>query len=205
MSQLDPTGLYRLHSRAKTRGGICFAEEYRGLKQKYLWQCAFGHTFEARGDHIVLRRSWCPHCAIKENRLHDGIYRLSDAAAARGGECLSRRYQGMSATYRWRCAQGHEWRMTGASLMHHGVWCGRCRPRGRQLDPSRLVLLQQFAARFGGECLADTYRGMHRRHEWRCAQGHVWRGRPEYMFAEEKWCARCRAEERKAARAGPLT
>jgi len=198
MSQMDPTGLYRLHSSAKTRGGICFARKYRGLRQKYHWRCSYGHTWWARGDHIVLRRSWCPECVDYRNLPSDGLDKLQAAAALRGGECLSTRYDGLAAIYRWRCENGHKWHAVGSGLIFQGTWCQKCRVPGRPIDPKRLSLLQEAAADFGGECLSDSYHGMRRHYRWRCARGHEWQAQAEYVVGQRQWCARCRAEDRAA-------
>lgn len=48
---------------ARSRGGQCLSDEYRGSQQKHRWRCANGHEWEARPDNIRNSGSWCPRCA----------------------------------------------------------------------------------------------------------------------------------------------
>ena len=144
----------------------------------------------------MLRRSWCPECVDYRNLPPDGLEKLQAAAAARGGACLATRYEGVDAVYPWRCEKGHEWSAPASRLMYQGTWCQKCCTLGRPIDPTRLALLQETAARYGGECLSDSYHGMRKRYQWRCEMGHEWRALAEYVVGQERWCARCRADDR---------
>lgn len=55
--------LERLQAVARERGGACLSESYSGSQVRLRWRCAEGHTWEARPDNVVNRRSWCPICA----------------------------------------------------------------------------------------------------------------------------------------------
>lgn len=46
---------------ASRRGGSCLSKKYVNSDTKILWQCAKGHVWEARPDHVK-RGSWCPIC-----------------------------------------------------------------------------------------------------------------------------------------------
>jgi len=106
---------------ASMRGGLCLSDNYRGSRTKLLWQCEQGHRWRAVPGRIK-RGSWCPACARNQKlKLED--YRA--LAAARGGNCLSKRYANNDSKLRWRCANGHEWYATGSSV-RRGSWCPRC-------------------------------------------------------------------------------
>lgn len=61
----DPTlksySLKDMQELAKSRGGQCMSTEYKDIKSKLKWKCAFGHEWEATPKlHLV--GHWCPEC-----------------------------------------------------------------------------------------------------------------------------------------------
>lgn len=50
-----------------------------------------------------------------------------EAAQAKGGQCLSETCGGSQEKLRWRCAEGHEWLATLASVRNLKTWCPHCR------------------------------------------------------------------------------
>jgi hypothetical protein len=65
---------------------------------------------------IDLRSAWSP----------DSLGRLNAAASARGGQCLSTQYLGLSVKYWWECSAGHTWEALGSSIVHRKSWCPQC-------------------------------------------------------------------------------
>jgi hypothetical protein len=47
---------------ANNRGGKCLSKNYKNNRTLLQWQCAEGHRWEAKPDHIV-RGRWCPQCS----------------------------------------------------------------------------------------------------------------------------------------------
>jgi hypothetical protein len=47
---------------ARERGGRCLSKKYVNLQQKLLWQCKYGHTWEAVPPSIM-HGTWCPECS----------------------------------------------------------------------------------------------------------------------------------------------
>lgn len=47
---------------AEERGGKCLSDAFNTTRQKLIWQCNKGHTWEAIPDTVVNRGSWCPTC-----------------------------------------------------------------------------------------------------------------------------------------------
>lgn len=52
-----------LQSLAKSRGGKCLSDAYRGQARKHRWQCREGHEWDATPNSLK-NGSWCPHCHI---------------------------------------------------------------------------------------------------------------------------------------------
>lgn len=133
------------------RGGRCLAADYTVGRRSYAFECAQGHRWEAEG-HEILRRSWCPVCARSEQnaaRLDpQGLGHLRAAAQAKGGQCLTADYRRQAATYRFRCASGHEWQTTGQNVLN-GTWCRRCAGEARRSLSLAGVREQGHAAHVG--------------------------------------------------------
>lgn len=119
---------------------------------------------------------------------------LSKLAAARGGRCLSERYEGALTPLLWKCSAGHVWRATPHSV-RQGHWCGRCANERRKL---KLETLRGIAAARGGACLARAYANSQTRVRWRCAEGHEWLAIPNAV-KRGAWCLACYRERKRAA------
>lgn len=98
--------------RLEQRGVVCLESDYLGPLVRHRLRCKFGHSWSPKG-HGVLEGRGCPSCAkarVAVMNMHaDGLERLCEAAAKRGGRCLSDRYSGVDADYEWACAKGHSW------------------------------------------------------------------------------------------------
>ena len=51
---------------------------------------------------------------------------LAEAARYRGGAYLEEEAKGIYAPVRWKCASGHEFRMSVNAVLHGGHWCPEC-------------------------------------------------------------------------------
>lgn len=91
--------------------------------KKLRWRCAEGHTFSATVE--VARQRGCARCARKEAIRQDGIARLRELAAARGGRWIESEYTGSLAKYEFECANHHRF----TKHIHHAEkhWCGQCK------------------------------------------------------------------------------
>lgn len=49
---------------AESRGGKCLSDEYCGLTKHLLWECPFGHQWNATPNNVKNHGSWCPHCHV---------------------------------------------------------------------------------------------------------------------------------------------
>lgn len=116
---------------AEERGGKCLSRRYAGYHSCLRWRCSCGHEWEATFASVKWG-TWCSVCAIakrvnnrKGKTARVGLERLREIARQRGGECLSTTYRNRKTPMRWKCAKGHVWETTYASI-HNGTWCPSC-------------------------------------------------------------------------------
>lgn len=183
-------GLERLQRAACEHGGECLSDTYAGLRQRYSFRCSQGHEWHTVGNE-VLRGAWCITCArMLKNKAAlapDGLERLHRIARERGGECLSNAYLGRVGKYRFRCAKGHEWEVSG-NMFFLGSWCRACSAEKRLLG---IDVAHQAAAAKGGLCLSTTYQNSSpAKLTWQCDRGHVW-GACLSMVRRGHWCPQC--------------
>jgi len=203
-----------MHESSQAVGVACLDTTWHGSQHLYRFRCEHGHE-SSRSVSAQRRRPDCPICTRERNgqaRLKtDNLAWFADYARFRGGRCLSTVYLGARASYRLRCAQGHEWETPGTSL-YAGKWCGVCavaamqgRPlseaahrqaRLAKLLPDGLERLQDMAHEWGGECLSPEYLGTGLKHRFRCAKGHEWEA-VGYSILNGLWCAQCRNDARR--------
>lgn len=182
-----PLTLEEMQSLAASRGGKCLSKKYVDLQTPLRWRCAQGHVWKARPNNVKpvgydKRGQWCPVCArASPLRLED----MRELARARGGECLSKRYENSYTPIAWRCAKGHVWRAK-AGQVRSGSWCPTCAhsPKYNIQD------MRELARTRGGECLSKKYTGIVMHLRWRCAHGHVWRAVPANV-RNGTWCPVC--------------
>ena len=181
---------------ARKRGGNCLAEEYCGGKSKILWKCAKGHTWKAKPDNIKTGK-WCPYCAKRPPINIDDVRVL---AKARGGQCLSTRYENALAMLRFRCAKGHVWQ-TNENRLQQGRWCPVC-GRQRAAEQRRrysIADMRKTAEERCGKCLSENYVSVSTALHWQCSDGHHWFAMPANV-KRGTWCPTCAG--RKAVSSG---
>jgi hypothetical protein len=179
--------LAELQRTAEKRGGKCLATEYVGMLAKYTWECEKGHHWTTTANSIR-NGTWCPHCANEERRAVTGttLADLKATAKERSGKCLSRKFKGVTAKYRWQCEHGHKWTARYSSI-RDGSWCLLC---AKSHEVLTIEDLQQTAKSRLGSCLSPEYLGYHAKHLWRCSAGHIWRARAGAV-RYGSWCPKC--------------
>jgi hypothetical protein len=186
---------------AQSNGGECLSKRYLNLTTPLKWRCAQGHVWKATPGMVKpsgyqQRGTWCPECA---NAPRYGIGDMRELAASRGGTCLSSVYVNNDTPLEWSCAKGHRWHATPNSIRPYsqktrGTWCPVCAVENRKLT---IELMRAIAQERGGECLSKHYVNSRTPLEWRCAQGHTWRARPNHVkpYGPQKrgsWCPQCK-------------
>lgn len=122
---------------------------------------------------------------------NDPLEELQKLAKAKGGSCLSPTYITRSIKLSWRCTEGHEWRALPSDIKK-GQWCPKCGVK-RRSETQRLPIkaMHALAKQRGGTFLSELYAGMHIKHRWKCALGHVWEAKPGNIKYRRSWCPVC--------------
>jgi len=181
--------LESLRELARSRGGECLAEDYRGVRHALRWRCELGHTWDAT-PHLIKHGSWCPHCAGNARGDLQGLQAL---AQERGFLCLATAYVNAATKVPWRCPEGHTWVATPIKIKA-GTSCPKC-PRTATKRPSLtfaelLALVREQAGHLSLE-LPDATRVPGRTEvELRCVFGHVWTTSVAYL-RRGHWCPHC--------------
>ena len=179
--------LARVRERLAESGHELLDAEWRGWNAPYRFRCAHGHEAVRSGSHASRFLIDCPMCRDIER-----LARLQEIARKAGGECLSERYAGRSAMYRFRCGLGHEFEARFSKIVE-GTWCRRCaslKHNEAVRDPNGLERLQKLARLRGGKCLSHTYTRLADKYHFRCANGHEWRTSGQEV-ARGGWCGLC--------------
>ncbi|MGC5809813.1 hypothetical protein, partial [Ralstonia pseudosolanacearum] len=187
--------LARLQQIARQAGGECLSTSYSNNSAMYRFRCRLGHEFETRSAGVMAGK-WCRRCADirlgEVSRDPEGLARIQEAARKRGGQWLSQPYTRIRDTYRFRCAEGHEW-MASGSMVVQGKWCRLCANKARgeaSLRKDGLDELRRIAQGHGGQCLAHRYAGSRARYRFRCVQGHEWETYA-VTITQGAWCPTC--------------
>ena len=169
----------RLQRIVAKRGGTILPPGFTSYKASLRCRCKTGHTWRATPEGIDTG-VWCRTCELDELNAS-----LRKVAKRRGGSVLTKRCQKAIEKARFRCAQGHEFRLKTFELRHR--WCPRCNSSAA-LTMDRLHLA---ARERGGECLAPARGDVLPKLPWRCGEGHEWKADPHSVIAGS-WCPICR-------------
>ena len=122
---------------------------YRSALLPLRWRCAEGHEWEANLNNIRNQGTWCRRGGLKML----SIDHAHQAAASRGGRCLSKDYVNCRSPLIWQCAEGHEWTATLTNVRNSGSWGPACAGK----LPLSIEIAVQVAESRGGVCLSKKY------------------------------------------------
>ncbi|CAK0789306.1 unnamed protein product [Prorocentrum cordatum] len=183
-------GLLAARQAAVSRGGQCLSRSYQDCMVPLKWQCSKGHQWSATLHSIRNGNSWCPHCAKNARPTLDDAIR---AAVARGGLCLSTRYNDSRSALQWQCEHGHTFWMRLGGVRSEGKWCPSCVRASK--DVQFLQLATHVATSRGGQCLGIACRsGLVV--TWKCGKGHQWHARLNNVL-KGTWCPSCSVARRR--------
>ena len=174
---------------AENKGGKCLSETFHGVTEKYKWQCAEGHVWDASFHNIKNSGTWCPECAIMESsqkRIKYSIDDLKTIAIAKEGLCLSEKFINIKSKYLWKCKSGHEWLASFDNILNNNRWCPDCAKN----HLGSIEEMQEMANKRGGICLSNKYINSKSKLEWTCAEGHKWQAIPS-LIIRGAWCPKC--------------
>lgn len=178
--------LEAMKSIAKERGGECLSKEYINSITKIQFKCSEGHSW-MMPPHSIQSGQWCPKCGIKKRteKRKTPIAVFHKIAKQNGGKLLSDNYINGHTKLLWQCRKGHQWRATGAMVVHAESWCPYCQGMYKNIKD-----MQDLAAKRGGKCLSKKYINTSTKLKWQCSKGHIWKSAPNNVISN-CWCPTC--------------
>ena len=136
----------------------------------------------------------------------DRLIELKDLLSAKKITVLSNAWMGVGAEYELRCEVcGEEWTARGNAFFNRRrvAGCDFCNRRN-QGEKFKLGIdsLKEFASKFSGELLSDTYVQRLWTYKWRCVSGHEFEANFNNMVFRNQFCPEC--EERTTKTKGTL-
>ncbi|RHZ46208.1 hypothetical protein Glove_629g21 [Diversispora epigaea] len=144
---------------ACNRGGECLSERYIN-----------GHEWSAKLSRVKNDKTWCPICAVENQRTRT-IEDMKKFAIKKGGSCLATEYINMHDPLEWQCKEGHRGRLQQIIFL--------------------MVLAQNIAQERGGKCLSTKYVNSEFPMLWSCVKGHEWTTPFARIKNKGRWCAQC--------------
>lgn len=154
-------------------------------------ECYF--HFESR------RRAKAPMCSVpgcSKRQAHSGLCVAHYARLRKHGELGASVVRDRSPWHRGsvckaddcdRPARGKGLCYLHASRVRNGVALHKELPKLVSLTD-----LQMLAESHGGKCLSEAYDNAHKRHQWQCAKGHLWKASWSSVRYSDTWCPICR-------------
>lgn len=140
---------------------------------------------------------------MRGNVNNHGTYTIDEMrqlAKDRGGECKSKRYEGLLKPLDWRCDKGHEFSRAPVTMVYSESFCPQCAQK-RRVQKRKLSIqdAHTIAKERGGKCLSSTYIDNHSKLTWECSCGNHW----EAALSSIKtgaWCPVCANNRRRKIR-----
>lgn len=126
----------------------------------------------------------------KPRRTHN-LPEFIKYARKKGGVCLSRKYTNYTTPLRFRCKEGHVFRLPADKILNRGSWCWLCYHKNSHKTFLDIREISRLARNKGGRCLSKVYRGANHPMRFRCKQGHEWVATPNGLIYRGRWCAAC--------------
>lgn len=135
----------QLQAVAKSRGGECLSKEWAGWQAEYRFWCKRCNQKWKAYPQGIFEGGFCKKCAMrtwwKKNRTKQSakflarnrhlLTKLKMIARAKGGKCLSRKWEGVLKSYQFECGKcGRVWQ-TRPGKIFTGRWCLSCALRRR--------------------------------------------------------------------------
>jgi hypothetical protein len=153
------------HNLAESRGFKFLSNEFKGVLNKYNWECSKGHVWVGRFSSIQGGQG-CPNCAgLKPKTMQD----VHDLAEMRGFKFLSTEYKNANSNYLWGCSKGHKW-----SAKYNNIQRGYGCPDCAGLRLKNIQDAQDLAERKGLRFLSNEFENTKTKYLWGCSHGHEW-------------------------------
>lgn len=171
---------------ARERKGKCLATSYIDNATPVMWECEYGHQWEASPNSIQ-SGSWCRECGTNSSRekRRTSLEEIQEMARKRNGIFLEGNYENASAKVEWQCENGHTF-IQSISAVQQGSWCTKCTGTSNHT----IAVLQEKAEQLNGICLSTEYHGNRGKHLFQCENGHVWLATANKALSGS-WCHIC--------------
>jgi len=131
---------------AASKGGRLLSEFWINSKQKYEWECSFGHSWTATWASVGTTGTWCPICAGQTPRSID---ELRKTAEERGGKLITTEYVGTeNSKYEFECSLGHRFENRFRHIVDRNQWCPICSKGSKSEEVARTHFEQIFGLPF---------------------------------------------------------
>ena len=169
--------------------GLCLATAYVNNHTKMLWQCKFGHQWEAHWNSIKDIGSWCPKCKYEQQVLNQkaDIIELQEFAKNKNGKLISTEYVNAHAPVMWECDKLHKWEAKWNNIKGQNQWCPYC---FGNLKPN-ISELQEYAKIKNGKLISTTYINSSDKMLWECKELHKWEATWHNIKDRNSWCPVC--------------
>jgi hypothetical protein len=144
----------RLLNTVAARGGTLIVDSYRGWTEPCDFQCAEGHSFTRKAQHIIAGY-WCPSCSRRQKRT---TRLMENGWIVVGGDA------GGDDPIDVVCSAGHTIRRRPASLM-----LGRCNACSKRASDATT---RDIGRSLGFTHVARLDKGRGNIHAWVCRKGH---------------------------------
>ncbi len=166
-----------------------------GVSRKMPWRCGAGHEWAATVASRA-KGAGCPICSGA--RALPGFNDLATTHPELVSEALfdtTTVRPGSTETRPWRCARGHEWRMSPHHRTAQGQGCPYC--ANRRVLPGFNDLATTHPE-LADEALFDATTvtfGSQKPRLWRCAKGHEWQAPPAGRTISGEGCPVCAGKQ----------
>lgn len=162
--------------------GITFLRDVpaKGVRRG-LFQCEKLHQWEATISSVCQSGNGCAECAGKKRLTVEDInLRLKD----RGITLLSG-YTNVNGKALFECPEGHRWE----TLVLNVLARSGCRECCTNVLLTKEIVNERLKEK--GVWIVGEYKGINKKTEMQCNEGHIWIGRPAEALAGAKGCAKC--------------
>ncbi|MBH0176265.1 hypothetical protein IHV09_22160 [Fictibacillus sp. 23RED33] len=106
-----------------SKKGEWVSGEYKNARSRITVKCQFGHSWDTTPVQIKNHGGWCPTC--QGHNKEEQLKIIKEISKKNGGECLSTRYVNKDKKLKFKCVNGHEFKMAPSNVKN-GQWCPKC-------------------------------------------------------------------------------
>lgn len=182
---------------AKSRGGACLSNEYKGIHSALDYRCAENHIWSARPSKHIYEGSWCPECLSGKPVPKSEVCELVESQ----GFTLIGEFKGSNQKMLLLCPEGHKWSCTLTNFKRTKYGCPECSQVNNAFVRTKtrkytITDIRNLATARLGSCLSlldaspELLVTVAARGRFRCADGHEWET-PFGTVVRGHWCPRC--------------